>query len=367
MSVFGNVMRFLLRKPALAISKLFGANPKEGEVFAALDKLYSTSQNDNAENCISLNVRPNDLVVIFSDQHKGNGNGADDFVSAEKNYIAALEYYNRLDASFINLGDCEELWKFPLQSVEKGHPNAFKIEREFVQKNKLFKVFGNHDLYWSLIHNANINLKKLYYQNFPIYEAVRLNVQIEDNGRLTIFCAHGHQGDKQSDGNPLSRWFVSSVWGPLQAFLQININSPASSQWLKSVHNSIMYNWSKNKEKMILITGHTHQPVFKSLTHIERLYLQLFRAKEKNDTDAISQIMNEIPYRAKDNDILSSEFMTMKPSYFNTGCCCYSDGTITGIEIQEGKIRLVKWHYVDGVPTRTIAEEESLKNVYAEV
>lgn len=128
-----------------------------------------------------------------------------------------------------------------------------------------------------------------------------------------------------------------------------------------------MYNWSKNKEKMILITGHTHQPVFKSLTHIERLYLQLFRAKEKNDIPAIQQIMSEIPYRAKDNDILSSEFMTMKPSYFNTGCCCYSDGTITGIEIQNGQIRLVKWHYVNGISTRTIAEEETLSSIYTDL
>lgn len=218
MSLFGNVMRFLLRKPALVVSKLFSANPNENEVFEALDKLYTTSKSNRSETCISLNIRSENLVVIFSDQHKGNGNGADDFVMAEQNYIAALEYYNQLNASFVNLGDCEELWKFPLNTVAKAHPNSFKIEREFVQKNKFFKVFGNHDLYWSLVHNTNMNLKKLYYQNFPIYEAVRLNIQIEQNKNLTIFCAHGHQGDKQSDGNPLSRWFVSSVWGLCKHF-----------------------------------------------------------------------------------------------------------------------------------------------------
>lgn len=32
-----------------------------------------------------------------------------------------------------------------------------------------------------------------------------------------------------------------------------------------------------------------------------------------------------------------------KPCYFNTGCCSYSDGDITGIEINDKKIKLIKW------------------------
>jgi hypothetical protein len=31
---------------------------------------------------------------------------------------------------------------------------------------------------------------------------------------------HGHQGDLQSDGNWFSKWFVSSIWGPLQGYLR---------------------------------------------------------------------------------------------------------------------------------------------------
>ena len=31
------------------------------------------------------------------------------------------------------------------------------------------------------------------------------------------------------------------------------------------------------------------------------------------------------------------------PCYFNTGCCSFSDGDITGIEIANGEIRLVRW------------------------
>jgi len=53
----------------------------------------------------------------------------------------------------------------------------------------------------------------------------------------------------------------------------------------------------------------------------------------------------------------------MKPSYFNSGCCCFEDGTITGIEIADGCIRLIKWSYVNGSSSRIIAEENKLEEL----
>ena len=32
-----------------------------------------------------------------------------------------------------------------------------------------------------------------------------------------------------------------------------------------------------------------------------------------------------------------------KPSYFNTGCCAFLDGDVTGLEFSDGEIRLVRW------------------------
>ena len=31
------------------------------------------------------------------------------------------------------------------------------------------------------------------------------------------------------------------------------------------------------------------------------------------------------------------------PAYFNTGCCAFPDGDITGLELVDGRIRLVRW------------------------
>jgi hypothetical protein len=53
----------------------------------------------------------------------------------------------------------------------------------------------------------------------------------------------------------------------------------------------------------------------------------------------------------------------MRPTYFNSGCCCFEDGTITGIEISDGFIRLIKWSLVNGKPERAVAEEEKLESL----
>jgi hypothetical protein len=166
------------------------------------------------------------------------------------------------------------------------------------------------------------------------------------NSELTIFCAHGHQGDRQSDGNWFSKWFVSMIWGPLQAYLHINPNTPANNDQLKTVHNRLMYEWSEKRENLLLITGHTHQPVFRSLTHLETLYAALDKAKASNDMARVNDLQHQVTERhLKGDQVLEFKDHSYKPCYFNSGCCCFDDGDITGIEIENGKIRLIKWKY----------------------
>ncbi len=40
---------------------------------------------------------------------------------------------------------------------------------------------------------------------------------------------------------------------------------------------------------------------------------------------------------------VAPDLADMRPCYFNTGCCSFSDGDITGLEIADGEIRLIKW------------------------
>jgi hypothetical protein len=115
-----------------------------------------------------------------------------------------------------------------------------------------------------------------------------------------------------------------------------------------------MYEWSSAEKNTLLITGHTHQPVFMSLTHLERLYVKLDAAKKANDISAIKNIEDEIKKVQPKNET-TPDFSKIIPSYFNSGCCCFNDGDITGIEIADGYMRLIKWKN-----TREVLEEIQL-------
>ncbi len=247
--------------------------------------------------------------------------------------------------------------------VIKHNAQVHEAEAAFVQQKRYAKVFGNHDNFWNLDPLAGTFLKQMFGEAIPVYAGVVLQLQPDDGDPVSIFCTHGHQGDDKSDGNWFSAAFVTYIWAPLQAFLDINPNSPSNSNALKSLHNQMMYEWSAMSDGIVLITGHTHQPVFKSHTHLERLYLQLDDAVMAKDDILADTIRREIPKRMQQFDHIQAGFRDMRPSYFNTGCCCYSNGNITGIEICENAIRLVKWH-ADGKDfKREIAEQMSLDDL----
>jgi UDP-2,3-diacylglucosamine pyrophosphatase LpxH len=286
-------------------------------VFEALSRLKEKIASDPGKKGFIIPFQPlKSKFIIFSDQHKGARNGADDFALAEANYLAALAHYEQQQYHLILLGDSEELWENTLIQIKKFNRNVFTSEGQFLKRHALTKIFGNHDLDWEINPMAPAELKEIYGGELFALEGIMLQVVLHGR-RLEIFCTHGHQGDAQSDGNFFSKFFVSNIWAPLQAYLRINPNTPAYNQTLKTEHNAMMYEWSSRQSNLFLITGHTHQPVFESLTHFERIQ--------------------------RSEDPTGKAFEGVKPSYFNTGCCCFDDGDITGIELSEGEIRLIKW------------------------
>ena len=79
-------------------------------------------------------------------------------------------------------------------------------------------------------------------------------------------------------------------------------------------------------------------------------------------------VYNIIPSRFKRDGIffelkcktVSFDYRNMNPFYFNTGCCCFSDGDITGIEIADGFIPLIKWSETKGREVLEKKEPEKL-------
>ncbi|MES2430556.1 MAG: metallophosphoesterase [Bacteroidota bacterium] len=311
----------------------FSADPKRELVFKSLSKLYRAISDNKSRKGIVIPIDiTKDSFIIFSDQHKGNKDHADDFKNNEANYIAALNYYFKERYRFINLGDGEELWKYPATEVIKNYPDALKAEANFDFLNKYYRTFGNHDLLWKNKLDVTLLLKDIFKMPLPVYEGLILRGML--NKRFSIFLTHGHQGDKMSDNNALSTWAVAHLWAPIQRYLQVNVNTPANDFYLRDKHNKLMYDWSSHKNDTILITGHTHKPVFAS-------------GKYNKNFD----------YSISDNE-------SVKPSYFNTGCCCYNDGDITGIEIDKGDIRLVKWYTEHNEVKKMILEEKKLEEIF---
>jgi predicted phosphodiesterase len=356
-------IRFLLFKPILWFVETFSSAPDRERVFSSLSKLKEKIESTSGKKGF---VIPFDAeqgrFIIFSDQHKGAKNGADDFAMAESNYIEALEYYDGLGFHLICLGDSEELWENTLIQVKKFNTASFAAEKKFASENRFTKIFGNHDLDWEIDPLAPVHLKEIYGLPVIALEAVMLQTKVSEQ-LLNIFCTHGHQGDLQSDGNWFSKVFVSKVWAPLQAYLKINPNTPAYDDHLKTAHNRMMYQWSAEQKNLILITGHTHQPVFESLTHIERLRKKQKEELYQHNKEWAEALDLEIAWSSKRYADVREDYLAMKPTYFNSGCCCFVEGDITGIEIAEGCIRLVKWETVNGSTIRKVLEEKQLAQI----
>ena len=339
--------RFLQKilRPFLTRLASKASDPNRKDVFASLSLLLRRLKNNPGKKGITREINSStDKFIVFSDHHKGNKDQGDDFAGNEPNYLAALDYYFLNKYAYINLGDAEELWKYNPKDVISKNITALRSEVRFQKENKYYKTFGNHDLTWKNKLDVILWFKDIFSLPLPVYEGILLTTKINDIP-LSIFLTHGHQGDKMSDNNALSTWLVAHIWRPLQRYLQINVNTPAKDLSLRDKHNIMMHEWSSRHENLLLITGHTHKPVFAS-----GLY-----SSHPNNTIDVSKIET------------AEKQHKLKPSYFNSGCCCYNDGDITGIEIADGKISLIKWHWNNTASQRTVMEERSLSDVVTDL
>ena len=349
----------ILTGPIVRFSDKYTSRPDATAVFKALSNLLQAILEEGNNKGITIHAKAEDKFIVLSDMHKGAKNGADDFMVCENSYLTALDYYYNNNFHYICLGDCEELWENNLFAVRKNNAASIEKEKQFIQRDALTKVFGNHDLFWDQDPFAPLQLKSMYDTDVKIYEGIILKIQAAQK-EATIFLTHGHQGDKQSDGNWFSKFFVSRIWGPLQSFLCINPNTPAYNSQLKTLHNSLMYQWASEQKDLLLITGHTHQPVFDSLTLIEKMFIQLDAARAKNETALIAPLEAEIKNRKWEQPVVTGVYEKILPVYFNSGCCCFSDGDISGIEIENGCIRLIQWKLNNNIPERKVLEERAL-------
>ncbi len=284
----------------------------------------------------ALDIREHQPWIIFSDQHKGAGDHADEFVRCVPSYLSALAHYNAAGFRLVLLGDVEELWENSYREVARAHRNVLESEAAF-GTHRYLRIWGNHDDRWMEEMLVAIELRA-YAPGIGlrrVWEGCRISVRDGDQKIGTLFMTHGHQGTAGSDRFAfVSRWALV-VYRWLQNRFGVGwfggVDLPSQDAALRGEHDLMMYNWAVNQEKMMLIVGHTHKPVWAG--------------------------------RTKENQHAPGSL----PAYFNTGCCKFDDGDITGMEIQDGMLRLIRWKTTDTGPLRTVLREGRLVDLFAEL
>jgi hypothetical protein len=129
-----------------------------------------------------------------------------------------------------------------------------------------------------------------------------------------------------------------------------------------------MYDWAAAQHRLVLIAGHTHRPVWSSRTHLQKLQAERAALRAEPEpraphiADRLVALETEIADRMLEHPPCNDTAKTVA-AYFNTGCCIFDDGDITGMEIEDGVLRLVKWP-VGGAEPRVVLEQEPLTAIF---
>lgn len=291
-------------------------------------------------------------IAIFSDHHKGIGDRADDFRRCEHAYSAALGYYLQAGYRLFVLGDAEELWEERAGPVIERYGDVLGLEAQFARHGEgVVRFYGNHDDQWASRRQVDKHLRPVF-GTLEVQESLRLQVDRPGGTPVTLFFVHGHQGRADSDRwGWFSRRFVRHVWRPLQRRTGLSPTTPARDFGLRAKHDRAMYEWARRRpDDVVLIAGHTHRPVFarcvpdppptRPIAELERA---LEQAAGAGDAARAAAVRAELEYARTAVRRPDRVLTVSPPCYFNTGCCSFPDGDVTGLEIAEGEIRLVRW------------------------
>ncbi len=244
--------------------------------------------------------------ILFSDCHRGDNSFADEFANNRNIYFHALRYYFNEGFQYCELGDGDELWEhLSFEPLFEAHKNVYLLMKRYHEENRLHLIYGNHDMVYKNPEYVKKHLQTYFdpkeekdtvlFQDLTFHEAILLKHQRTGQ---EIFLTHGHQADFMNyHGWRFQRFLVRVLWKPLQVWGIADPTSPAkNNKELIKVEKRIK-KWILNNNLLMTIVGHTHRPRF----------------PEPGD----------IPF-------------------FNDGSCVHPR-SITGIEIEEGKISLIKW------------------------
>lgn len=279
-------------------------------------------------------------IVIFSDFHAGDGSSRDDFLANSDLTMEVLEEYYRRGFHLVLNGDVEELQKFSMKKIRQRWAELYSIFNRFASEGRLVRLVGNHDL--ELLSEQGVEV--------PVQQALRWDVG-DPESPDSIFIFHGHQASRRYElYNDHVGWLLRNIVGrlPIKNF------SVSHDNHKKKVLEERVYTFSR-RQRIMSIIGHTHRPLFESLSktdwvkyNIERLCRQ-YATAGASERESIQGEINDlkkymartVPDRRADvGSIYHDNYVV--PCMFNSGCVLGKRG-ITCIELSGTEIALTYW------------------------
>lgn len=248
-------------------------------------------------------------IVFISDAHRGDGGYSDSLRQNKNIYRAALGFYLKNEYTLIELGDGDELWKNKnCLDIAYNYSDIFKILNKFYDADRLYLIFGNHDIVKSkpeFIKKQEKACDQIGYgfgkEMLHLYSKIKFNESVilrYNPLNKDILAFHGHQVDFiNCELWRVSRFLVRYVWRFLEGVAGFKAPTSPANNYNKGSKIDEMLEKLARKEKRILICGHTHNDIFPEVG---------------------------------------------KGLYFNDGCCVFPS-SITSLEITKGEISLIKW------------------------
>ncbi len=302
-----------------------------------------------------------DKFVIVSDAHKWDRGETDFFNLVEPIYLQALDHYDRNGFTLVLLGDIEEGAADLFRHVLGKYPNTFARERRFLP-DRYVRIYGNHDHDWKNDETRR-KLEAVMGAPIPVHPALCIGER--------IFVVHGHEGDLFSDELHDFSKIMLRLFKRIAEKITGKKPSTAENSRRRCRRASLLYEWGRANKK-IVIAGHTHLAYFASVS-ITRMLSDRIRAFETARRVQVRADMaaaqDQYIAAARRSMEAQDRFYKLReslpdrslPLYFNSGCCKYSNG-LTGIEIENGAISLVRW-----IPGREVMETRPLSDIFAKV
>ncbi len=315
-------------------------------------------------------------ILVLSDLHMGDGSTNDDLRRNGDLVAAILErYYLARGSTLVLNGDIEDVQKFRLHKIRTAWRGIFSLFDRFAREGRLFKIYGNHD---------EVLLEASRYP-YPLHPGLRFRW-----GTRSLYAFHGHQASGfLAKHNDISGAVVRYVFHTLG----IRNRSPSEDSNRRYHVERRIYDFARAAGVVSLI-GHTHRPLFESLSKYDRLRYEIERlCEEYGRADAVRRaaIVETVELyktefrgmgrkqRRRGRSLYGRDLLL--PCLFNSGCAVGRKG-VTAIEIEGGRIALAYWFEVgkekryleretgpssvlDGTPyRRALIGDEGLDNVF---